>query len=76
MDTMRRSTLSTQPLLYAETLAHLVVMAKTPGWKAQAWHRAKELEACPTRLWIGITTDLIDHMKAQYDDDGNQTKQN
>ena len=57
------STLSIMPSLYAETLAHLVVMAKTPGWKGQAWHRAKELEACPTYLWLGITTDLINTMK-------------
>jgi len=63
-----RSTLSTMPLLYQETLAHLVLMAKTPGWKGQAWHRAKELESCPTHLWIGIKTDLTNHMKAQYDD--------
>jgi hypothetical protein len=62
-----RSTLSTMPSLYAETLAHLVNLAKQPGWKGQAWHRAKELEACPTRLWLGIKTDLTNHMKAQYD---------
>jgi len=62
-----RSTLSTMPFLYQETLAHLVLMAQTPGWKGQAWHRAKELEACPTRLWRGIKTDLTNHMKAQYD---------
>jgi hypothetical protein len=71
MDTMRRSTLSTQPSLYAETLDWLVHLAQHPGWKAQAWHRAKELEACPTHLWVGITTDLIDRMKAQFD---NQSK--
>jgi len=61
------SILSTQPSLYAETLAHLVLMAKTPGWKGQAWHRAKELESCPTHLWRGIKTDLTNHMKAQYE---------
>ena len=62
-----RSILSTEPYLYQETLAHLVHLAKQPGWKAQAWHRAKELESCSTHLWIGITTDLTNHMKAQYD---------
>lgn len=62
------SILSTQPFLYAETLAWLVHLAKQPGWKGQAWHRAKELEACPTRLWRGIKTDLTNRMKAQYDD--------
>jgi hypothetical protein len=62
-----RSTLSTEPCLYQETLAWLVHLAKQTGWKAQAWHRAKELESCPTRLWIGIKTDLTNHMKAQYE---------
>ena len=62
-----RSTLLTAPLLYQETLEWLVHLAKQPGWKAQAWHRAKELESCSTHLWIGITTDLTNHMKAQYD---------
>ena len=61
------SILSTQPLLYAETLEWLVYLAKQPGWKAQAWHRAKELEACPTHLWRGIKIDLTNHMKAQYE---------
>jgi hypothetical protein len=60
-----RSTLSTMPLLYQETLAHLVLMAQTPGWKGQAWYRAKELESCPTGLWNGLTTDLISTMKAK-----------
>jgi hypothetical protein len=62
-----RSTLSTMPLLYQETLEWLVYLAKQPGWKGQAWHRAKELEACPTHLWRGIKTDLTNHMKAHYD---------
>jgi hypothetical protein len=61
------STLLTMPSLYAETLAHLVLMAKTPGWKGQAWHRAQELEKCPTYLWLGISTDLINTMKAHND---------
>ena len=62
-----RSTLSTEPYLYQETLAWLVHLAKQSGWKAQAWYRAKELESCPTRLWRGIKTDLTNHMKAQFD---------
>ena len=61
------STLSTEPYLYQETLEWLVYLAKQSGWKAQAWHRAKELEACPTHLWLGIKTDLTNHMKAQYE---------
>ena len=67
-DLPSRSTLLTEPWLYQETLEWLVHLAKQPGWKAQAWHRAKELESCSTHLWIGITTDLTNHMKAQYDD--------
>ena len=66
-DLQSRSTLLTAPLLYQETLEWLVYLAKQPGWKGQAWHRAKELESCPTRLWRGIKTDLTNHMKAQYD---------
>ena len=62
------STLSTEPWLYQETLAHLVHLAKQPGLKGQAWHRAKELESCSTHLWIGITQDLIQQMKDHNDD--------
>ena len=64
-DLQSRSILSTEPWLYQETLAHLVHLAKQPGWKAQAWHRAKELESCSTHLWRGITQDLIQQMKAK-----------
>ncbi len=67
-DLQSRSILSTEPWLYQETLAWLVHLAKQPGWKAQAWHRAKELESCPTHLWRGIKIDLTNRMKAQYDD--------
>jgi hypothetical protein len=28
---------------YASMLAHLIAMARLPGWKAYAWERAKEL---------------------------------
>jgi hypothetical protein len=62
-----RSTLLTEPWLYQETLEWLVHLAKQPGWKAQAWHRAKELEACTTYLWVGITLDLISAMKDHND---------
>ena len=62
-DLQSRSTLLTAPLLYQETLEWLVHLAKQPGWKAQAWHRAKELESCSTHLWRGITQDLIQQMK-------------
>ena len=62
-DLQSRSTLSTEPYLYQETLAWLVHLAKQPGWKAQAWHRAKELESCPTGLWNGLKMDLVNKMK-------------
>jgi hypothetical protein len=57
------STLSTEPYLYQETLAWLVHLAKHPGWKGQAWYRAKELESCPTGLWNGLKMDLVNKMK-------------
>jgi hypothetical protein len=48
---------------YEQTLAHLVRMASTQGWKDYAWHRAKELDAHPTKLWRGIADDLVKIMK-------------
>ena len=49
--------------VYRETLNHLTAMAKTPGWKEHAWHRAKELDADPTGIWNGIAQDLVKRMK-------------
>ena len=43
---------------YEISLAHLIKLAKTPGWKEYAWHRAKELESCRTGMWQGIASDL------------------
>ena len=48
---------------YEQTLAHLIIMASTQGWKDHAWHRAKELDANPTGLWRGIANDLVKIMK-------------
>ena len=48
---------------YQRTLDHLILMASTNGWKAQAWHRAKEMDADPTGIWRGISKDLTDRMK-------------
>ena len=32
----------------ADTLAHLIRMAREPGWKGHAWHRAQALaKECP-----------------------------
>ncbi len=50
---------------YYAQLNHLVVLAKTPGFKEYAWSRAKELESCSTGMWQGIAQELVAHMKAQ-----------
>jgi hypothetical protein len=49
---------------YQSTLDHLVKLASTNGWKAHAWHRAKELDNDPTGIWRGMSKDLINRMKA------------
>lgn len=43
---------------YDKALANLIKLAKTPGWKEYAWHRAKEMERCETGMWAGIAADL------------------
>ena len=48
---------------YLFTLAHLVKLASTNGWKAQAWHRAKELETHPLGIFKGISQELTQIMK-------------
>ena len=50
---------------YDKALAHLIKLAKTPGWKEYAWSRAKELERCETGMWQGIAADLKQAMLAQ-----------
>ena len=45
-----------------ETLNHLVWMAKQPAAKNHAWHRAKELDADISGLWVGIKDDLVKNM--------------
>lgn len=44
--------------VYDKALANLIKLAKTPGWKEYAWHRAKEMERCETGMWAGIAADL------------------
>jgi hypothetical protein len=46
-------------------LDHLVVLAKHPGWRAQAWHRAKILDAEPLGLYKGIAAALTLAMAGQ-----------
>lgn len=43
---------------YDKALAHLIKLAKTPGWKEYSWKRALELERCETGMWAGIAADL------------------
>ncbi len=50
---------------YDKALAHLIKLAKTPGWKEYAWSRAKDLEKCETGMWNGIAQELKEHMLAQ-----------
>ena len=50
---------------YDAQLNHLVVLAKTPGFKEYAWHRALQLEADDTGLWRGIAEALKQAMLAQ-----------
>ena len=50
---------------YDAQLNHLVVLAKTPGFKQYAWSRAKELERCATGMWAGIAQELKERMLAQ-----------
>jgi hypothetical protein len=63
MENLTRKALLCNPSLYAETLSHLVWMANQPAAKAHAWHRAKELDADISGLWVGIKDDLVKHMK-------------
>ena len=48
---------------YLSTLAHLVKLASTNGWKAHAWYRAKELEQHPLGIYKGISQELTKIMK-------------
>ena len=46
-------------------LDHLIELAKLPGWKAHAWHRAQELDADHSGLFQGITEALTQAMKSE-----------
>jgi len=48
---------------YLSTLQHLVKLASQNGWKAHAWHRAKELENHPLGIFKGISQELTQIMK-------------
>lgn len=49
---------------YAKQLAHLLALAREPGWRAHALHRAKELDADRSGLWSGIAADLEKAMRS------------
>lgn len=49
---------------YTTQLAHLIEMAKQPGWKDYSWKRALELERCETGMWKGISQELKETMLA------------
>lgn len=46
---------------YSRHLNHLVWMAGMD--KAYAWHRALQMDKCPSCLWSGIANDLVKIMK-------------
>jgi len=50
---------------YQRHLDWLITMAKSPGFKGQAWHRAKELDANPSGLWAGISADLLSRIGSE-----------
>jgi hypothetical protein len=56
------------PLIgFQDMLDHLIKLAKTPGWKSYAWHRAKQLEGDPTGAWAGMAEALTKAMKGGED---------
>ena len=51
-------------------IEHYAEMALTKGWLEQARLRAKELEACPSGLWLGIGKQIkqrIDELKERHE---------
>lgn len=53
-------------------LAHLVLMAKTPGWKSHAWWQAQQwARDCP-QLWKELPALLTAAMKEGGDADANR----
>lgn len=58
--------------IYRKQLAWLIRMARKPGWKAQAWHRAQELDADTSGLFKGIAADLVKRMRGRKSAPGAQ----
>lgn len=44
--------------IFRHQLQRLTELAQNPGWKAYAWHRAKELDAEPSGLFKGMADAL------------------
>jgi hypothetical protein len=49
--------------VYRLQLDWLKCLAMIPGWKAYAWHRAKQLDADRSGLWTGIADQLVKEVK-------------
>ncbi len=43
---------------FVQQLTHLLMLAKNPHWKTYAWHRALELDADPSGIWVGMSDAL------------------
>ena len=43
---------------YDRQLQHLIKLAMSPGWKAYAWSRAKELDGNQSGMYAGIAEAL------------------
>ena len=54
---------------YSQHLDWLLTMARTPGWKAYAWDRAKQMQADTAGLWPGIADEVAKRMKTQSGQD-------
>jgi hypothetical protein len=48
---------------FQTALEHLVMLAKNDGFKAHAWHRAKELDKQEHGMFRGIKEALLERMK-------------
>jgi hypothetical protein len=46
-------------------LQHLAALARVPGFKAHAWHRALDLSKDPTKLWLGLPDALTAVMRSE-----------
>ena len=50
-------------MTYEQQLAHLVSLARHPGFKEYAWKRAQELDAETSGLFAGIAPALVKAMR-------------